>query len=132
MAPPPCPSREAHPSRRFQLSHCLVFGFWVRQLSAIMGKADEEENEGRQLQHGFQAGSGTSDGGGRYHRGAGQGAGDFAEAALPLARQTSGRRQGGAKATESPAARKQLTDRFATGTQCSRLANRSVRAAAGP
>jgi hypothetical protein len=29
MAPPPCPSREAHPARRFQLSDCLVFGFWV-------------------------------------------------------------------------------------------------------
>jgi hypothetical protein len=37
MAPPPCPSREAHPARRFQLSHCLVFGFWVK-IAKLGGK----------------------------------------------------------------------------------------------
>jgi len=89
-----------------------------------MGKADEEENEGQQLQHGFQAGSGASDGGGRHYRGAGQGVGDFAEAALPLARQISGRRQGGAEATERPATREQVTERLAARPQCSGPANR--------
>src|SRR5580700_8590104 len=29
MAPPRA-SREPYPARRFQLSNCLVFGFWVR------------------------------------------------------------------------------------------------------
>ena len=38
--------------------------------------------------------------------------------------QTSGGRQGGAKTTERPAAKEQLTDRFATRAQCCRLANR--------
>jgi len=84
-----------------------------------MGKADEETED---LQHRFQAGSGASDGGGRDHRGSGQGVGDSAAAALPVARQISGKKQGGAGAAERPTAREEVTDRFAR-TQCSRLTN---------
>src|SRR5260370_9152903 len=36
MAPPWHSPREAGPARRFQLSNCLVFGFWVTNLHDAM------------------------------------------------------------------------------------------------
>src|SRR6185437_6908168 len=62
MAPPSFSSREAYPPRRFQLSDCLVFGFWVT-IGAERGRYVEEEVFGSGDDRGAETdGSGTHGG----------------------------------------------------------------------
>ena len=64
---------------------CQLPGHYEHPEEVLMEQADEEERS-EELQHRFQAGSGASDGAGQDHRRSGQGVGDSAEVALPVAR----------------------------------------------